>query len=501
MTATPAHTAASRSAINSLVELAGALASHLEVRDDAELAVMEAACAKLAVIHLETLARVRSGVMGPDFTREDAGLILRITVLASSFLDLLSSGHIMTEAGHCWGRHLINPADHKDISFPSVVRPHGNWVKLLVSHQCRDIMEAAGELLDTLSDEPDKVVDGWRAAIGDSVARIAAAFDTEIAVALAIKTWTQAQVLRELRITMGTMKRRRMISVRTWSGETRYPSLQFFDREVRSIVRYILANTEDAQFNGWPLAVLLHQYREKLDAGGGEAESFFRGILEDAGLWKPAYTRSRMGDLAHVRDRPDAVVRSGKRRYRITREEHAPFWFQHFNGEGPSGRYDLALPGQGTCYLADSAVGAWTEVLERMPVLRLGDVVGRRLWVLKPQSDLAVKNLTGGVDEKLTTTPYRAETRDVAERLRAAGANGVAYRLRTGQNRHRGLALFGPEGLTPPSAAGLGIWSARSNSGVEAESFGKYLRARLGEGRFPVILRRFPDEVDWDRRR
>ncbi len=150
---------------------------------------------------------------------------------------------------------------------------------------------------------------------------------------------------------------------------------------------------------------------------------------------------------------PRITLGSATKLFRVARAGRHPFWF----GSSQEGRFDLSLP-EGTCYLATDELAALLEVLGPG---RTGGAVSpqffaeRRLFMLHvpaPQelADLTSRRAAGfGVTLEISTVLPYEQPQAWAKKLRQAGADGLAYRLRHDPWGSQGIALFGPHGERP----------------------------------------------------
>ena len=131
--------------------------------------------------------------------------------------------------------------------------------------------------------------------------------------------------------------------------------------------------------------------------------------------------------------------------FRIHHRDRAPWWFSN---DG-SGRFDLS-GGDGTCYLAETPVGAFIEVF-RDPVIAEAEVDARLLANLstRKRSTVADCTVTGarrfGITAAIHTQPNYELARAWAQAFAHAGFDGIRYRVsHDPSQRELGVALFGP---------------------------------------------------------
>jgi hypothetical protein len=130
------------------------------------------------------------------------------------------------------------------------------------------------------------------------------------------------------------------------------------------------------------------------------------------------------------------------------RGEHGAWWF---SSDG-SGRFDLAPPG-GSCYLAETPLGALIEHFDGIDVIPQPDLEERRISLLGRGVPLRLADCTSararsfGVDLALSAGSDYARTQRFAAWFRDGGFHGVRYLLRNDPTATLiGIALFGPCG-------------------------------------------------------
>ena len=159
--------------------------------------------------------------------------------------------------------------------------------------------------------------------------------------------------------------------------------------------------------------------------------------------------------MSPLRRPPDDVsgfpafdLRRRERLYRLHRNDVGPWWF---SSDG-SGRFDLR-DGDGTCYLAVTAVGAFIEVFRVETVIPEAEVEARSLSTLAPPKRVSLADCTAsaarkfGITGAIHTQPDYALPQAWAEAFAAAGFGGVRYRLsHDPAQKELGVALFGAAG-------------------------------------------------------
>jgi hypothetical protein len=134
--------------------------------------------------------------------------------------------------------------------------------------------------------------------------------------------------------------------------------------------------------------------------------------------------------------------------YRIHRTVVGPWWF---SGDG-SGRFDLR-DGRGSCYLADTPLGAFIEVFRVATVIPEAEVEARSLSSLVPPSRARLADCTVrtarrfGITGAIHTQPDYTVPQAWAEAFAAARFGGIRYRLsHDPAQRELGVCLFGDAG-------------------------------------------------------
>jgi hypothetical protein len=131
-----------------------------------------------------------------------------------------------------------------------------------------------------------------------------------------------------------------------------------------------------------------------------------------------------------------------------------------FFDTSPHGRFNLTdTPGQGTCYLALDALGAYVETLGRVLTRSVSDIARRRHSVVTLDRVLRLFDLTRSEARSayrhenldLTATIGAGDDYGTPQRLAALtyrdGYDGILYRARHDPgHRHESIALFGPAG-------------------------------------------------------
>ncbi|MDW5594228.1 RES family NAD+ phosphorylase [Conexibacter stalactiti] len=151
---------------------------------------------------------------------------------------------------------------------------------------------------------------------------------------------------------------------------------------------------------------------------------------------------------------PQHVVDHGSLLYRIHHAANGA-WF--FRADGLF-RFDLTdRPGHGTCYFAESPLGAFVETLQSFRSISLprAEIAGRRLFAVKADFALVLADVTDnaagryGIDASVgaSSASDYAHSQALATRAFDAGFAGIRYHVRNDlSQRLVGVALFGPTG-------------------------------------------------------
>ena len=154
-----------------------------------------------------------------------------------------------------------------------------------------------------------------------------------------------------------------------------------------------------------------------------------------------------------------------------------------FFDSSPHGRFNLTdVPGQGTCYLALDALGAYVETLGRVLTRYASDITRRRHSVVSFGRDLRLFDLTRSEARSayqhenldLTATIGAGDDYGTPQRLAALtyldGYDGILYRARHDPgHRHDSIALFGPAGPNETAAVFATCNTAEIASSIVAD--------------------------------
>jgi hypothetical protein len=304
----------------------------------------------------------------------------------------------------------------------------------------------------------------------------------------------------------------RIVAVKDWNGALRYPKFQFYRDGLQPQVATGLGGllrakggAKDPPFSGWPLAIWLY-INTQLKVSG---PNFFADALDPIGLWhqSPRADQVALESIEGAQEDhclPTASLEPGEY-YRVSGVNYdSPYYYSRFDGDHP-GRYDPAgSPDKGALYFGKDAIGCWAEVLDRQPVVTLGYLATRCLFKLTVSENAgALSPMPEVMDLWLQHSRFLAALRDESQavaKIAMNGLHGVKYALRA-MPGSVGFALFGVsvDGIRPePQYRDIpGVWTfERIKSWYECEHLWRYLDlARSGRvARFPVILRRLPDD-------
>jgi hypothetical protein len=474
-----------------------ALSSQLNAPSDHHLVRLETEIDSMLLIHRHIASHLSSDGEPESFNQHEAGQFFRVMVTFCSVLSL-ATPKLKTAAGARWGSHLFGTSEFRMIGYSTFAVPKkAVGVRRLLDDQATDLVEAATELAD--SSPLSGSVYGLISSIEDSIDEICRKFGSHRSPRLDLETWSADETADRLGLSIQALnaliKNSEILSVISWSGEVKFPIFQFDGGAVKPVFVNLARNVADS-FSGWRLAVWAQQHKD-------EPDDFFKTRLTKLGLWKAAWAEPATGDLDRVRGNL-ATVPAGSPLFRIVRSANSPFYFSSSSqGDAPAaapmeptppaGRFDLHRSTQhGTLYLAETARGAWREVLDREPVVTLHDIITRTSWTLTPKQDHKVSDVTtGSVD--VSGSNNRLDTQHLAQRLQPRFA-GIRYRLRSTIDDF-GLALFGAAGARQPSVAGIGFWDSDPSGALDDDGLWEYLSKR-DTSDAPVLLRRFPHEIE-----
>lgn len=411
-----------------------------------------------------------------------------------------SSAWVSSRLGTDWGDHIFAAADFPLLTYDSIscVLPP-NAVTVLMPEATGDFAGAFIDVSNLGVAVPVKLQAQVQLALEEMCAAVGAFSPVS---GLGFRCWSQSEVQSALVWTSAevddAVAQRKLVSVESWAGELEFPDFQFrlgHTATIHAWVAFVLAGTPDS-FEGWPLAIWLSRNRAK-------PEGFYEEKLTDRGLWTAAWGQPPVGIFAKEEAwKIRTAIDSGADLWRVSPSAITPFRFAQADMPSPgsigkmrpAGRFDVdrARSDLGSLYLAETPLGAWSEVLDREPVVTLRHLTNRDAWRLKPHRGFVLVDLDGA-GPKVCTTSRRADTQDLATKYAIAGHQGLRACLRTGGGRS--IVLFGTGGKRLPSSGGLGGWSAKRIPGVQGEPLWDYLADRMEDPDLATVLRRLPGDL------
>lgn len=412
---------------------------------------------------------------------------LRAMVAYSTIVQLLSP-QIGSGAGFAWGRHTFSDDDFAFIGFDHLPPDLPlAAVQRILPDQVADLKSALG----AVGASAGYLQGRMRDRISDAFAQICGELDCVETnwESLDMDLKDDAWVMRELAIDakqLATMVAdRTIISVPTWSGGRRFPSYQIELGVIVHAVEYVCENTPPT-FRDWPLAIWMARNLAATD-------EYFEEKLGSLGLWMPLWSGPATTQFKGIKKLKATTPLSPL--FRVCRRSLSPFYFSSVDAARPAagGRFDLAVStGLGSLYTAETPFGAWSETLDRRPVVTLRELLSMRLWSLRALDQPDVADLTKVPG---TNTNRRPDTQALAEAVRVDGWLGLRVPLRS-RPTEIGVVMFGKTGPNLPATAGIGLWEALPTEGIEAASLWEYMETRQDlENDFPIVLRRFPSEM------
>lgn len=145
---------------------------------------------------------------------------------------------------------------------------------------------------------------------------------------------------------------------------------------------------------------------------------------------------------------PRRILPLDKPLFRIHRLSREPWWFSH----DMSGRFDLTNPA-GTCYVAESRLGAFIEAFKEINDLLDADIAERRISIVHvPRSmilaDCTSKKIRGfGITGSIHSREEYELPQKWAAAFAGAGFEGVRYKVSHDPSMSMiGIAVFGSAG-------------------------------------------------------
>jgi hypothetical protein len=447
--------------------------------------------AEQAVFHC--LKEIKRGFGDNDFGDEKVkekakSIAIRSMVGLCDFIDLCST-HLYLKYQFNWGEHLIASSHFSVFAMHRLpIREiKGKARDVLSRGITRFLFYVIVEIRDNLNAPPNNVeiyLDKICRCLGGGWANVALNN-------INIPLYDLDDAIKNLGGDKEKFKQKEengeILVVRDWSGLTKYPEFQFCRKEIDSIVKNVLENS-DLNSQSWSTVLYLYQVVEN----SLTIEDVQNDLL-GAGRWVQS-----SAPTSPFREQDKRIcLKEETKLFRITGSKHSPFFFSTYLQTGTCGRFDLPRSGEkGSLYMALTIQGACYEVFSRQPNVSLGDLLTRKLWTVTTRQDLNVADLTSEGARAPANTNRRV-TQTVAIHLaNQSDCKGILAQLRSNASE-RGVTLFGPKGATPPAIAGFGIWQVSSCQLLDSEEILEFLDNELGEPtRFPVIhLSRFPSDL------
>ena len=416
---------------------------------------------------------------------------LRSMVAFATIVGLIAP-RIGASVGIEWGQHVFSDSDFKHMGFDKlgVDLPHDAVLRILPD-QAADLRNAVAETSRWATIANNRAKARITKTLEDLAVELNCpdALHASLGMELEDANW----VKKELNIDDATLEsmteNREIISVPSWSGKRMYPTFQIHRAAIIKTVVLVCRNAADS-FKDWPLAIWMAKNHDAPVA-------FFEEKLGQIGLWKPLWTAPVSGQFRGIKIPflPSVVIAGPL--FRVSRNSNSPFYFSSASTTKPDdgGRFDPHdTTHMGALYTAERPFGAWSETLDRQPVVSLRELVMRTMWTLTPKKPFDVAGLaTHSV--ALASTMKRSDTQLLATDILNSGCAGLNVGLRSRQSE-LGVVVFGNAGPNLPATAGIGLWSATPGLGIEDPELWKYIEERERmDDTFPVVLRRFPTEM------
>jgi hypothetical protein len=283
------------------------------------------------------------------------------------------------------------------------------------------------------------------------------------------------------------VKSKKVLAVRDWSGDEKYPEFQFGENQIISIVQKVLSSS-DLDPRTWETVIYLHEVFENKTE-----ESLVTRDLLLAGRWKKEPSEPPINTPLTSR-----TIETGTALYRIVKSSHSPFFFAQYSESGIGGRFDLPDSGDnGTLYTACSVKGACCEIFRREPNLSLGNLMAKKIWTLRTDCSFDVTDLRSEGAHFPANTVREVTQKIAVEVSEKSNIKGIIAQLRSNASEE-GLTLFGPGGSTPPAVAGLGCWEAVSSPLLKHKEVIDFVQEEERRQEFPRIhLNRFPSDLSF----
>jgi hypothetical protein len=163
---------------------------------------------------------------------------------------------------------------------------------------------------------------------------------------------------------------------------------------------------------------------------------------------------------------PRRTLRGDRLIYRIYTAARGPWWFS----EDGSGRFDPVGTGQGACYFAAEALGAWVEVFRKSMLIAEDEMNARALLSVQLGRNLRLADLTSrralgyGVTASVGAGESYAVSQEFAAAALDAGHDGIRYLVRHDPaQKLYGYALFAAAGPADPADP---LWPAGTDAPI-----------------------------------
>lgn len=436
--------------------------------------------------------RAGSGAQGGPFgfgVTSAAGRKMLIGGIGADVLDLLED----------WARSL-SPYRTVDTAARRRVAPSAFWLRASTTMDLNWLRRASWPCGDLMS------VSDFASAIGESAPDVRKMIGREQL--LALRTWDGSIVLPAVQLSSSGPTTVRpylaslLRSVRHEVGDSWWPLALWLGISTQNVVHADLLDTRD----GYGQLIQMLDRHEALRDSAAPARPLTH-------LPKSSTVADTLSKLPSAKMQGNAAIEyaymnnvaendeiddlDGNTAYRITDRRYGPFFFRSAHLQpGTGGRFDLPLDGKGSCYLAESAEGAISEVARRLLVLDIQQVASRSLWQLIPMEDqpdlldLTSDHVRKHLGYQSTDDLYagtRSASQQLAEMALLAGYSGIKYPLRHLEG-HSGWALFAEGGAHSPELVGRGSWGVQATPVAESEEFWNWvLASSKAQSLYPIF--------------
>lgn len=482
-----------------------------------------------------------TGTDGPYLDEWTEAAYIRLTVTFVMLCELLDP---LVDRGASTIRHLINPLDFVDVGVipldgvPKIAAPRILPDTLLeVSEAAAALYALAGarspltptrlhRLCDKLGRSVDAVLSAAHlppllpATFRPSTDPGWKLLDSEKA-ASSVNLWAENVTPLDIErlVEVG-----HVVAVPNWGGGKAYPQWQFQDEASFAYVGKVVPSTHPDS-RGWPLAILLRSHL-CADPGPVDPDSLSRRTgeyLREMGQWVPdwSWTLDGPSPAPIPQKGPPFLLGEGEKLYRVVDKGMGPMFYATYpvptvpQGKDTiagGGRFDLPVTtGKGTMYLASSPKACWKQVLDRLSVVTLSDLMNRCQWTLTPvDTDQYPAKPYQLLDIRRSDQASKFNNQDKNRHRTQAFATqvakvwpGIVYNLQNVPSEDYGyaVALFGKRenSLAEPTPAALGlpgiVFDSEAADSLECDQMWEVVDARREEHPELVVLRLFPDNL------